>query len=102
MASNMGVGGGALTHLQVKHVGMESTASLVRLLREAESGKGLGVDYAEALGEALGHNFGAGTSTRPKGRGLRLRGRVPSIGTKRCAQAKLAGLLKLISREEPH
>lgn len=62
-----------------------STANLVRLLREAEQGKGLEVDYSDALGEAL-HDF---ENVVPRSMRLQqknsmsmltLLGRVPSFG----------------------
>lgn len=72
--------------------GSNSTATLVRLLREAEEGKGLEIDYSDALGEALGNN-GDVEDTLPRAmaqqqkgvkRSLTLLGRVPSLGRKRC------------------
>lgn len=69
-----------------------STANLVRLLREAEEGKGLEIDYSAALCEALGQKNDFGDDVpraivqQQKGarRSLALLGRVPSIGRKRC------------------
>lgn len=69
-----------------------STANLVRLLREAEEGKGLEIDYSDALCEALGNKSNVGASTpraiaqQQKGvtRSLALLGRVPTLGRKRC------------------
>lgn len=73
-------------------VGSHGTANLVRLLREAEEGKGLEIDYSDALGEALGKNVAVGDRIprailqQQKGvkRSLALLGRVPSLGRKRC------------------
>lgn len=57
------------------------TVNLVLLLREAEEGKGLGIDYAEALGEALGYDCGGDIPMRSK-KGLAL-AKMPSTGRKR-------------------
>lgn len=62
-------------------LGGGDTVNLVQLLREAEEGKGLGIDYGEALGEALGYDCGRDTPTRSK-KGLAL-ARIPSTGRKR-------------------
>ena len=71
--------------------GKSSTANLVRLLRETEEGKGLEIDYSDALGEALGEDSTVGdnipraTARQQKGakRSLTLLGKVPSLGRKR-------------------
>lgn len=66
-----------------------STTNLVRLLRAAEEGKGLGIDYGEALGEALllEHDaFGGDTFDKASGRGLALLAKVPVLGRKRCVR----------------
>lgn len=67
------------------------TASLVRLLREAEDGKGLEIDFSDALGEALGHqqetrDIEPGAKTcrqKDEGRSLPLLERVSSLGGRR-------------------
>lgn len=72
--------------------GRNSTANLVRLLREAEEGNGLEIDYSDALIEALGnngdggHHFPRAIAQQKKGpkRSLTLLGRVPSFARKRC------------------
>lgn len=71
-----------------------STTNLVRLLREAEQGKGLEVDYSDALGEAL-HDL---ENVVPRSMRLQqknsmsmltLLGRVPSFGGRqRCVWLK--------------
>lgn len=69
-----------------------STTNLVRLLREAEEGKGLEIDYSDALGEALGEKYDFGENVpkamRRQQKGTRtsltLLGKVPSLGRKRC------------------
>lgn len=72
--------------------GGSSTANLVRLLRAAEEGKGLEIDYGEALGEALPlseHDGFGGDTTKQSGkgkgsgRGLALLAKVPVLGRKR-------------------
>lgn len=63
-----------------------STTNLVRLLRAAEEGKGLGIDYGEALGEALllEHDaFGGDASDKAGSRGLAFLAKVPVLGRKR-------------------
>lgn len=63
-----------------------STTNLVRLLRAAEEGKGLGVDFGEALGEALlseDDAFGRDAFNRTSRRGLALLAKVPALGRKR-------------------
>lgn len=77
--------------------GSHSTANLVRLLREAEEGKGLEIDYSDALGEALGKNVAVrdriprAISQQQKGvkRSLALLGRVPSLSRKRCVMSTI-------------
>lgn len=67
------------------------TANLVRLLREAEEGKGLEIDYSDALDEVLGQKdeFGEdiprAMTRQQKGarKSLTLFGRAPSLGRKR-------------------
>lgn len=61
------------------------TTNLVRLLREAEEGKGLGTDYAEALGEALRQELGgdAPTTSRERQKYQTLLTNVHSLGRKR-------------------
>lgn len=68
-----------------------TTTNLVRLLRKAEEGKGLEIDYSDALSEALGQGNYDGTdaprAVTQQQRGARssslLLGRVPSLGRKR-------------------
>lgn len=64
-----------------------STTNLVRLLRAAEEGKGLEIDYGEALGEALllkHDGFGGDTSDKSSCQGLALLAKAPVLGRKRC------------------
>lgn len=74
-----------------------STANLVRLLREAEEGKGLEIDYADALDEVLrqkdefGEDIPRAMTRQQKGarKSLTSRGRVSSLGRKRWGNAEI-------------
>ncbi len=81
--------------------GSSSTINLVRLLRKAEEGRGLEIDYSDALSEALGqgndHGADATRAMTQHQRGVRssslLRGRVPSFGKKRYVYFAFGNLL---------
>lgn len=72
---------------EVRHGRLSSETNitdLVRLLRETEEGRGLGLSYSEALGKAMGDDFEETTVTRRIiRRGLTLLAKAPSLGRKR-------------------
>jgi len=87
-----------------------STANLVRLLRKAEEGSGLEIDYSDALSEALGQGKDHGKDSlramsqqqKVARNSSSLLCRVPSLGRKRYVHAVCSRLRYLRKILEAH